>query len=391
MSKKCTTLKAFGRACAIGASITTTTYFDYMHPSITKPTFIVNEAVCRANIMRMAGKARDSGVAFRPHFKTHQSEAIGHWFKDYGVNSITVSSVSMARQFASAGWDDITIAFPVNIREIEMIRALAKEIRLNLLVDSVEVIAPLASQIDSTVGIFIEIDAGYRRSGMNYADQEKISLCIASLNKYKHLRFKGFLTHSGNTYNAQDRERIKNIFTRDAGILKSLKDNFAASNPDIIISMGDTPSCSLVDDLSIVDEIRPGNFVYYDLMQYYLGSCAFEDIAVCVACPVSGIYTDRNEFLIYGGASQLSKEFLKKDKLNIYGQVVHFNDNGWSTPVNDTYVISLSQEHGIIKSEPDFISRIRHGDILGIVPVHSCLTAKLLKDNIMILQHCSSH
>lgn len=356
-----------------------------MLSSITKPTFIVNEAVCRANIMRMAGKAKDSGVAFRPHFKTHQSGLIGHWFRDYGVNRITVSSVSMARQFASEGWDDITIAFPVNIREVDMISALAKEIRLNLLIDSVEVIAPLAAHIDSSVGIFIEIDAGYGRSGMNYADPEKISLCIESLNQSKHLQFRGFLTHSGNTYTAQNKDQITDIFGHDAGILKSLKDNFASGNPDIIISMGDTPSCSLVDDLSMLDEIRPGNFVYYDLMQYFLGSCAFEDIAVCVACPVTGIYADRNEFLIYGGAAQLSKEFLKKDQLNIYGQVVQFNDNGWGTPVNETFVISVSQEHGIIKSEPDFISLIRHGDILGIIPVHSCLTAKLLKDNMMIL------
>jgi len=28
---------------------------------------------------------------------------------------------------------------------------------------------------------------------------------------------------------------------------------------------------------------------------------------------------------------------------------------------------------------------VKHGDILGILPIHSCLTANLLKDNIKII------
>jgi len=34
----------------------------------------------------------------------------------------------------------------------------------------------------------------------------------------------------------------------------------------------------------MVDEIRPGNFVFYDLMQYRIGSCSVGQIAVAMAC-----------------------------------------------------------------------------------------------------------
>jgi D-serine deaminase-like pyridoxal phosphate-dependent protein len=88
------------------------------------------------NIERMAKKARSSGVRFRPHFKTHQSAQIGEWFKDHGVETITVSSVEMAVYFADHGWQDVTIAFPVNWREIDSINTLAARLRLHLLVDS---------------------------------------------------------------------------------------------------------------------------------------------------------------------------------------------------------------------------------------------------------------
>ena len=80
---------------------------------ITKPTFLVDEKKCRANIQKIADKAKRNNVEFRAHFKTHQSLAIGRWFKDAGVNKITVSSLDMAKYFASE-WNDITVAFPVN-------------------------------------------------------------------------------------------------------------------------------------------------------------------------------------------------------------------------------------------------------------------------------------
>ena len=47
----------------------------------------------------MARKAKDNGLIFRPHFKTHQSIEIGEWFRESGVNKITVSSLTMANYF----------------------------------------------------------------------------------------------------------------------------------------------------------------------------------------------------------------------------------------------------------------------------------------------------
>jgi D-serine deaminase-like pyridoxal phosphate-dependent protein len=154
--------------------------------------------------------------------------------------------------------------------------------------------------------------------------------------------------------------------------------------PKAIISIGDTPACSIVQDLSGADEIRPGNFVYYDLMQEKLGSCQFQDIAVSVACPVTGIYPERNEIVIYGGAIHLSKEYLEEDG-RYFGLVVQYEDNEWSSPVPGTRVVSISQEHGMIKTTPEFIASVKHGDMLGILPVHSCLTANLLQDHTLFV------
>ncbi|MBW6460253.1 MAG: alanine racemase, partial [Bacteroidales bacterium] len=150
--------------------------------------------------------------------------------------------------------------------------------------------------------------------------------------------------------------------------------------PELLISIGDTPSCSLVEDFSGVDEIRPGNFVFYDLMQYSLGACTLEQVSVALACPVVGKYPHRNEIVIHGGAIHFSKDFLYKSSgERIYGYVVKIGDKEWSKPVPGAYLSSLSQEHGIVRANREFIDEIRLGDVVGVLPVHSCLTANLMK------------
>ena len=100
---------------------------------ITKPTLLLDEYKCKKNIQNMFSRAKLHNIEFRPHFKTHQSLEIGQWFKEVGVNKITISSLEMATYFASK-WNDITVAFPVNILEIDTINSLAEKIILNVLI-----------------------------------------------------------------------------------------------------------------------------------------------------------------------------------------------------------------------------------------------------------------
>src|SRR5690606_24495318 len=121
--------------------------------------------------------------------------------------------------------------------------------------------------------------------------------------------------------------------------------------PGLMTSVGDTPYCSMGEDFSGADEIRPGNFVYYDLMQLRLGSCRFGQIAAAVICPVVSVYPSRNQALIYGGAVHLSKESLMQpDGSKIFGLAVPITGDRWSFPEGEDYMVSLSQEHGLMRT-----------------------------------------
>jgi D-serine deaminase-like pyridoxal phosphate-dependent protein len=149
---------------------------------------------------------------------------------------------------------------------------------------------------------------------------------------------------------------------------------------EVILSVGDTPSCSIVNDFTGVDEVRPGNFVFYDLTQYRLGSCDANQIAVAVACPVVDKINKREEVIIYGGGVHLSKESLAlPDGRSVFGLAVYLTEHGWVFPDDEVWLRSVSQEHGILSAPPEFFKNVNIGDLVGIIPVHSCMTADLLR------------
>ena len=153
---------------------------------------------------------------------------------------------------------------------------------------------------------------------------------------------------------------------------------------DLKLSVGDTPACSVLDDFTGVDELRPGNFVFYDLMQLRGGACTVDDVAVAVACPVVGIHPERNELVLYGGAIHLAKDHLvRPDGSPDFGAVALLTDQGWGAPLAGAWLRSLSQEHGILRATPETFAAVfgglQVGDLVAVIPVHSCLTADLLK------------
>lgn len=346
---------------------------------IQKPTLLVIKEIVKININNISKKAKANNLIFRPHFKTHQSNVIAKLFKEIGITKITVSSIDMAYQFIDFGYTDICIAFPLNPREIERINKISQNIRLILCIESEDVLCILDEKITRKANIMIKVDAGYGRTGIPVNNHEKILNLSIKINESKNLYFRGLLIHNGHTYHAKSKEEIINIHNESLKKIIRLRDYPTLKNSRI--SIGDTPSTCLANNFSGVDEIRPGNFVYFDLMQYNAGVCSINDIAAFMLVPVVSKHIMRLEIVIHGGAVHFSKEYIIIDGKRVYGKVVGISNGASFDPINENiYITNLSQEHGIISASKDFISIVKPGDILKIIPVHSCLTANLMKD-----------
>lgn len=343
---------------------------------INQPTLLLDKQKCIGNIDRLVKKTKGSNVTLRPHFKTHQSHEVGRWFKERGVTCCTVSSLKMAQYFAEDGWNDIKVAFPINHLEVDLINSLASKIQLNLLVSVGNVLPLLLKKLTCNVGIFIEIDTGYHRTGIDPMNTMEVESVMKDLESSPLLELKGFLSHAGHTYKCNSKQAVEKIYREEVRILNELKIKYKPQYPRLKLSVGDTPSASMMDDFSEVDELRAGNLVFYDLTQTKIGSCGLDQIAVALACPVVAVYPERGEIIIYGGGIHFSKDFIITESGVIsYGEVVLLNDKGWTLPPTDMFVKALSQEHGTVQANAESIHEIKPGDLLGVLPVHSCLMA----------------
>jgi D-serine deaminase-like pyridoxal phosphate-dependent protein len=282
----------------------------------------------------------------------------------------------MAQYFADHGWNDITIAFPVNWRQIVEIDDLAERVILHLLVDSVATAQMLRECQAHRAKIWIDVDAEYHRTGIPWNATEQILAVGQEIAASSHLDLKGVLTHAGNTYHARSTAEIVEIHH---GAVEKLNHTRAALEQAglgaVEVSIGDSPACSVVEELGAVDEIRPGQFVFNDAMLLLLGACREDEIALAMVCPVVAKYPKRGELIIYGGAVHLSKDSVSdRNGQRLFGLVAKFNGQGWGRIEPDCYVSSLSQEVGIVRVNDDMMNSIEIGASLAIIPVHSCLT-----------------
>jgi D-serine deaminase-like pyridoxal phosphate-dependent protein len=292
----------------------------------------------------------------------------------------------MAEYFAEHGWPDITIAFPVNIHEIENLRQLSRKITLHLLVESRSTVRFLHRHLDAATRIWIKIDTGYHRTGIYWDHFSEIREIADVIQNSKNLLLEGLLIHAGHSYRARGIRQLREIYRDTSVKLRTVRDHLReAGTSPIRISYGDTPTCSVISNFREVDEIRPGNFVFYDLMQVHIGSCNASQLAAALVCPVVARHPERGELVIHGGAVHLSKEFIvDSDNQKNYGAVCEWTGSSWSAIIEGAYVSGLSQEHGIIKGDSAFIEKIQEGTLLAILPVHSCLTMNLMREFIVI-------
>ena len=341
---------------------------------ITSPTLLINETVCRENIKAMINKSKACDFTTRPHFKTHQSLEIGRWLAEEGVRNITVSSLRMARYFAGP-WEDITLAVPFNILAIDDFNDLAQQQKIILMVDCVDTTSFLAENVSQQTALWIEIDTGDHRTGLAPEDTKSIIAILDIIMASPKLSLKGFYSHAGHSYKARGKGAILEILGDVKDKMVKIRKEFNGKYGSFDINIGDTPCCSLGEDLSWVDSISAGNYVFYDVMQTSIGSCNEKQVAVCMVCPVISKNEERMEIAIHGGVVHFGKDVMNTDHGTEYGKIVRFVGNWWDGAMEGCRLKYISQEHGIIKVDRETFESTRVGDLFAILPVHSCITA----------------
>ena len=344
---------------------------------VTTPAFLVDRAVLERNCERMLEKARASGVTFRPHVKTHKVPEIGRMQHGGAHGAITVSTLAEAEAFAGDGFRDITYAVPIAPAKLARAAQLAPQIeRLNILIDSedaLKAIEEYAASHGVTFDVFLKVDCGYHRAGVDPNDPDSVRLALA-MARSEAVRFQGLLTHAGHSYNAQDVDEVRRVAGEEAGCLNRFRALLATEGlGETLRSVGSTPTLSVTESFNECDEVRPGNYVFYDAFQATIGSCTLADCSVSVLTTVVGSYPERGSIIVDAGALALSKDVGPEHIVPKFGYGVVCDPDLNPLPMR---IVALSQEHGKVVAEshaPPVGTRLR------IIPNHSCLTAAMFE------------
>ncbi|MEA2462754.1 MAG: hypothetical protein QOJ98_501 [Acidobacteriota bacterium] len=342
--------------------------------NVSTPAFLVDRAMVARNCEAMRDKARTSGVAFRPHVKTHKTVEIGRMQHGGFPGPITVSTLAEAEAFAADGARDITYAVPIAPEKLHRVASLAARMeRLSVLVDSdraLRAIEEFAAGHGVTFDVFLKVDCGYHRAGVDPGSPDSVRLAMA-LARSEAVRFQGLLTHAGHSYHARDVEEIRRVAAEETACLSRFRALLSDEGlADTRRSVGSTPTLSVVERFSECDEVRPGNYVFYDAFQATIGSCRLEDVAVSVLTTVVGSYPERNTLIVDAGALALSKDTGPDHVIPHFGYGLVCDLDLHPLPMR---IEALSQEHGKIATE----SNVPVGTRLRIIPNHSCLTAAM--------------
>jgi D-serine deaminase-like pyridoxal phosphate-dependent protein len=242
----------------------------------------------------------------------------------------------------------------------------AKETRVSVGLDDLGVAQGLsgaARQAGLEIGVLAEANLGMNRMGVEPGD-DLVTLArgIAAL---PNLRFEGVEFYYGHVnHSAPNWEELLAGLIRD---VQQIREDFDRAGIELkLISGGSTPMVFHSHEIEGMNEIRPGTYVFNDVMQVGWKSASWEDCAVTIMTTV--ISAARQGFAIIDGGSKT----FTSDPAGAGGDPSF----GRVTEAPESRFYQMNEEHGYLEMrgapEP-----VRVGDRLRIIPNHVCAAVNM--------------
>lgn len=343
------------------------------------PALLVREVLLVRNIQDMATFAEQLGIDLRPHIKAHKLPPIAKGQVSLGAKGITVAKLSEAEVMMKGGIQDILIANQlIGKDKMKRLMKLLEKADVTVIVDSVvgaKELSKACGGAGKEIGVLIEVNTGLNRCGI-LPGQETLDLA-QNIIKLPHLKFLGLMTHAGHVYGASGRDEVMEIGRAEGEVMVKTADLLRKNGiPVEVVSVGSTPTAKVSGMVKGVTEIRPGNYVFYDMIQIGLGVAIEEDCSLSVLATVISRPT-LERIVIDAGSKTLALDQGAHGKSSVCGF-------GMVKGYDDVIIERLSEEHGILKVKPDCSLQI--GDKIEIIPNHACTVVNLF-DEIHLIRN----
>jgi D-serine deaminase-like pyridoxal phosphate-dependent protein len=235
---------------------------------------------------------------------------------------------------------------------------------------AVDRLADAARHAGSTLGILVDIDVGFHRTGVQSID-DAFQLA-AHTAKTTGVRLDGIMVYPGHI-GAPLAEQPPKLAAIDQILRDTLARFQAAGLPALIVSGGSTPTAYQSHLVPSLTEIRPGTYIFNDRNTLAGGFCTLDE---CAASILATVVSDAvpNQVVVDAGSKTLTSDRLHSNPTS--------GGHGLIPQFPTARITRLSEEHGEIDLS-ESPTRPRLGDRIAIIPNHICPCINL-QDNIWL-------
>ncbi len=342
------------------------------------PCVLVDHPRIERNIERMQSAAESRGLRLRPHAKTHNCPDLARVQIGRGAVGICCAKLGEAEVFAEAGISDIRLPYPLHPSNADRVLRLLDRTHLSFIVDHAALARQWSEVMTSAgreVDVLVKVDVGFHRCGIDPSDSGAVDF-VVDIARLPGLRLKGLLSHAGHAYGAGSEDEAAAIAASEAQTMTALAAAVRARGIEVEeISVGATPTARFSVQQQGLTEVRPGNYIYFDRTQVGLGAAGWDDCALSVLARVVS-RPARDRIIFDSGSKTLTNDLARGFAAQPgYGAVM----TGLEEAVPDASLVieRLSEEHANVRSL-DGASTLEPGDLVRIVPNHSCVVSNLV-------------
>ena len=236
---------------------------------VLSPALVLYPEIIASNINRTVKLLEGNADRWRVHIKTSKLAYTLRTLVDRGVRNFKCATTLELLVGCESGATDILVAYPVvgtNARRVREIAQQFPSVRISILIENPE---QLQQWIGSSIGIFLDINPGMNRTGIEPNQTETIVQAIRHTVDYG-LEFRGLHYYDGQYGAFEERERIPAAHSGyDALLALEAKIRSIGLNvPEIITAGTPTFPCSLTyqgfQESEFIHRVSPGTIVYCD-------------------------------------------------------------------------------------------------------------------------------
>jgi len=234
---------------------------------VDTPALIVELDALDANLARLATYARERNIRLRPHAKMHKCPTLALRQIALGAVGVCCQKVSEAQAMVEGGVADVLISNQVvGAQKLMRLAQLARRARIGVCVDNADnarALSQAAMAEDATIDVYIEIDVGARRCGVEPgADALILAQAVAAL---PGLRLMGLQAYHGSAQHLRTpAERADAIAQATAKAVASRDLIAAAGLPCAIITGAGTGTYELESTGGVYNELQAGSYAFMD-------------------------------------------------------------------------------------------------------------------------------